>query len=176
MKQLFFHELRQNATRDFFKKYFYGEKDERSIFLEYCCRQKSFSTLVKMIKFHILKISTREPHLVRINFSLFLGLLLCTYSRYGWHHCCYDSTAQVLDFSEFFFSPTTFLVAISLAWKLPSSKDAISPHTSFTFSFKPYLFSPWTYKNRTIIIRTSFMAGTHFILPTRSILVTLKLN
>ena len=31
MKNLFFHELKQNVTRDFFKKYFRSEKDEKSI-------------------------------------------------------------------------------------------------------------------------------------------------
>ena len=29
MKQLFLHELKQNVTRDFFKKYFHGEKDKK---------------------------------------------------------------------------------------------------------------------------------------------------
>ena len=33
MKQLFFYELKQNITRDFFKKHFHGEKNEKSIFL-----------------------------------------------------------------------------------------------------------------------------------------------
>ena len=45
MKQLFFYELKQNVTRDFFKKNFHGEKDEKSIFSKCCCRQKRFSTL-----------------------------------------------------------------------------------------------------------------------------------
>ena len=43
MKQLFFYELKQNV-RDFFKKYFHGEKDEKSIFFKLYCRQKSFSS------------------------------------------------------------------------------------------------------------------------------------
>ena len=33
MKQLFFHELLQNVTRDFFKKYVQGEKDEKIFYL-----------------------------------------------------------------------------------------------------------------------------------------------
>ena len=38
MKQLLFYELKQNATRDFSKKYVHGERGEKSIFFKYCCR------------------------------------------------------------------------------------------------------------------------------------------
>ena len=36
MKQPFSYELKQNVTADFFKKYFHGEEDEKSISYKYC--------------------------------------------------------------------------------------------------------------------------------------------
>ena len=38
MKQLFFHELKQNLTDDLFKKYFHSEEDEKRISYKYCCQ------------------------------------------------------------------------------------------------------------------------------------------
>ena len=45
MKHLFFHELNQNVTREFSKKYFHSEKEEKGIFFKYCCPWKSFLAL-----------------------------------------------------------------------------------------------------------------------------------
>ena len=67
--------LSERYIRDIFKKYFHGEKDQKSIFFKHCCRQKSFSTLAhqylrliivlqrKIIKYHILTISTTRATL-----------------------------------------------------------------------------------------------------------------
>ena len=33
-----FYELKQNITRDIFKKYFHGEKDKKDFSYKYCCQ------------------------------------------------------------------------------------------------------------------------------------------
>ena len=45
MKQLFFYEVKQNVTRDFFKKYFHGEKHEKGIFLNTVVDRNLFQDL-----------------------------------------------------------------------------------------------------------------------------------
>ena len=38
MEQLFFHDLKQNVTRNVFKKYFHDEKDGKSISYKKFCQ------------------------------------------------------------------------------------------------------------------------------------------
>ena len=70
MKQLFFHELKQNFTKDFFEKYFHGEKDEINIVVDkifsFICPsifKINNSFAIKMRKYPLLKISTTRATL-----------------------------------------------------------------------------------------------------------------
>ena len=73
MKQLFFFELKQNVTKDFFKKYLYGEKVkkvfslntvvDRSLHICASVFKINNSFAVKNDKYYILKISTTRATL-----------------------------------------------------------------------------------------------------------------
>ena len=61
VKQFFFHELKQNVTRDLLKKYFHSKKEEKSIsYILLSILWSVFKIIVlpsKIMKYHILKIS-----------------------------------------------------------------------------------------------------------------------